>query len=306
MEVYTKVERSFWQDDFILDLTPEEKYFYLYLMTNNKVNTLGVYIFPLRMAAVETGYNVETIGKLLQRFCDLGKIAYDPETKEVFLKNWGKRNWTKKTAVLRAMEKDRSQIKSVEILKIVTQQYETWIGKSETDNDKQSERKTGNNGEQSGTLRNTEEQTGTLGNIGKKLDGRIENRELENREFKDIAQDCAKENKFNQTEAFEQFYQAYPRKKSKDAARKRWDKLKVTPDLFSEIMQGLERAKAQKKWQGDMQYVPYPATWLNSGGWKDEPDTPQQPQPNTPEQKRNTQAVSDELARRRKMAGVDL
>ena len=305
MEVYTKVERSFWQDDFILDLTPEEKYFYLYLMTNNKVNTLGVYIFPLRMAAVETGYNVETIGKLLQRFCDLGKIAYDPETKEVFLKNWGKRNWTKKTAVLRAMEKDRSQIKSVEILKIVTQQYETWIGKSETDNDKQSERKTGNNGEQSGTLRNTEEQTGTLGNIGKKLDGRIENRELENREFKDIAQDCAKENKFNQTEAFEQFYQAYPRKKSKDAARKRWDKLKVTPALFDDIMHGLERAKKQKEWQ-DIQFIQYPATWLNSGGWKDEPDTPQQPQPNTPEQKRNTQAVSDELARRRKMAGVDL
>ena len=305
MEVYTKVERSFWQDDFILDLTPEEKYFYLYLMTNNKVNTLGVYVFPLRMAAVETGYNVETIGKLLQRFCDLGKIAYDPETKEVFLKNWGKRNWTKKTAVLRAMEKDRSQIKSVEILKIVTQQYETWIGKSEADNDKQSERTTGSDEEQTGTFGNTEELSGTLGNNGEKLDGRIENRELENREFKDIAQDCAKENKFNQTEAFEQFYQAYPRKKSKDAARKRWDKLKVTPALFAEIMQGLERAKKQKEWQ-DIQFIQYPATWLNSGGWKDEPDTPQQPQPNTPEQKRNTQAVSDELARRRKMAGVDL
>ena len=300
MEAYTKVERSFWQDDFILDLTPEEKYFYLYLMTNNKVNTLGVYVFPLRMAAVETGYNAETIGKLLQRFCDLGKIAYDPETKEVFLKNWGKRNWTKKTAVLRAMEKDRSQIKSVEILKIVTQQYETWIGKKETDNDKQPEGTTGNNGEQ----------TGTFGNNGEKLDGRIENRELENRElenreFKDIAQDCAKEQKFNQTEAFEQFYQAYPRKKSKDAARRRWDKLNVTPALFAEIMQGLENAKKQKVWR-DIQFIPYPATWLNSGGWKDEPDTPQQPQPNTPEQKRNTQAVSDELARRRKMAGVDL
>lgn len=303
MEVYTKVERSFWQDDFILDLTPEEKYFYLYLMTNNKVNTLGVYVFPLRMAAVETGYNVETIGKLLQRFCDLGKIAYDPETKEVFLKNWGKRNWTKKTAVLRAMEKDRNQIKSTEILKIVMQQYETWIGKSETDNDKQPEGTTRSDEKQSGTFGNTEEQTGTCGNNGEKLDGRIENRELENREFKDIAQDCANEKNFNQAEAFEQFYQAYPRKKSKDAARKRWDKLKVTPALFAEIMQGLEQAKAQKKWKEDKQYIPYPATWLNSGGWKDEPEEPQSP---PPEQKQNTQAVSDELARRRKMAGVDL
>ena len=184
------------------------------------------------------------------------------------------------------------------------QQYETWIGKSEADNDKQSERTTGSYEEQTGTFGNTEELSGTLGNNGEKLDGRIENRELENREFKDIAQDCAKENKFNQTEAFEQFYQAYPRKKSKDAARKRWDKLKVTPALFAEIMQGLERAKKQKEWQ-DIQFIPYPATWLNSGGWKDEPDTPQQPQPPAPEQKRNTD-ISDVLARRRKMAGVDL
>ena len=123
----------------------------------------------------------------------------------------------------------------------------------------------------------------------------------------DIAQNsvCAKAQKFNQTEAFEQFYQAYPRKKSKDAARKRWDKLKVTPALFAEIIQGLEIAKKQKEWQ-DIQFIPYPATWLNSGGWKDEPDTPQQPQPTKPEQKRSTQAVSDELVRRRKMAGVDL
>ena len=116
---------------------------------------------------------------------------------------------------------------------------------------------------------------------------------------------CAKEQKFNQTEAFEQFYQAYPRKKSKDAARRRWDKLKVTPALFAEIMQGLERAKKQKEWQ-DIQFIQYPATWLNSGGWKDEPDAPQQPQPPASEQKQNTQSVSDELARRRKMAGVDL
>lgn len=290
MEVYTKVERSFWQDDFILDLTPEEKYFYLYLMTNNKVNTLGVYVFPLRMATIETGYNIETIGKLLQKFCEMEKIAYDPSTKEVLLKNWGKRNWNKKTAVLRAIEYDLKKVQSAELLSIVMQDYAVFMGKDKSEENQE---------EQSGTNGNNEEQTGT--NRKNCMGERERKRE---REFKDIAQDCAKENKFNQTEAFEQFYQAYPRKKSKDAARKRWDKLKVTPALFAEIMQGLERAKKQKEWQ-DIQFIPYPATWLNSGGWKDEPDTPQQPQPPAPEQKRNTD-ISDVLARRRKMAGVDL
>ncbi len=142
---------------------------------------------------------------------------------------------------------------------------------------------------------------------GEPIPDNITNNIPDNIPDNNIAQNrvCAKEQKFNQTEAFEQFYQAYPRKKSKDAARRRWDKLNVTPALFAEIMQGLERAKKQKEWQ-DIQFIQYPATWLNSGGWKDEPDTPQQPQPTKPEQKRSTQAVSDELVRRRKMAGVEL
>ncbi|TKI91171.1 replication protein, partial [Bacillus wiedmannii] len=38
MAVYRPVHVSFWQDSFVLDLTPEEKYFYLYLMTNSKTS----------------------------------------------------------------------------------------------------------------------------------------------------------------------------------------------------------------------------------------------------------------------------
>ena len=32
MAVYRHIHIDFWQDGFILDLTPEEKYFYMYLM----------------------------------------------------------------------------------------------------------------------------------------------------------------------------------------------------------------------------------------------------------------------------------
>ena len=51
-------------------MTPEEKYFWMYLQTNANVNTLGCYAFRMRKAMDETGYNRETLEKLLQRMAE--------------------------------------------------------------------------------------------------------------------------------------------------------------------------------------------------------------------------------------------
>ena len=37
MAVYRHIHINYWQDGFVLDLTPEEKYFYIYLMTNSRL-----------------------------------------------------------------------------------------------------------------------------------------------------------------------------------------------------------------------------------------------------------------------------
>ena len=63
MAVYRQIQVSFWQDTFVLDLTPEEKYFYLYLMTNSKTRQCGVYEVSRRVMELETGYNRETVEK---------------------------------------------------------------------------------------------------------------------------------------------------------------------------------------------------------------------------------------------------
>lgn len=65
---------------------------------------------------------------------------------------------------------------------------------------------------------------------------------------------------------FEAFWAAYPRKLAKDDARKAFVKaVKKAP--VAEIIGGLERVKPG--WD-DAQFIPYPATWLNGGRWKDE------------------------------------
>ncbi|PEC83021.1 hypothetical protein COK00_25955 [Bacillus cereus] len=88
MAVYRNVQVNFWQDEFILDLTPEERYFYIYLLTGTKTKQCGIYVLPKRVAELETGYNMETVEKLLNRFVEYGKILYDAETKELYIINW--------------------------------------------------------------------------------------------------------------------------------------------------------------------------------------------------------------------------
>lgn len=118
-----------------------------------------------------------------------------------------------------------------------------------------------NTEEQKGTNGNNEEQKGTNGNNGDILAGRIENREkrIENREKKKENEDVGTE--FDAAAAFEIFYKAYPNKKNVKTARTRWEKMKVTPELFREIMEGLKRAKNSQEWtKDDSAYIPHPAT----------------------------------------------
>jgi hypothetical protein len=111
MAVYRQVHISFWQDPFIIELTPEEKYFYLYLMTNSKTKQCGCYEISKRVMVLETGYNSETIEKLLNKFVDYGKVEYNDKTNEILLKNWLHYNSYKSPKVLYCIEGEVKEIK---------------------------------------------------------------------------------------------------------------------------------------------------------------------------------------------------
>ena len=106
------------KDAFILDLTPEEKYFYVYLLTNSKTKQCGIYELPIRVIETETGYNRETIDKLLNSFEEYKKIVYDKSTKEIYLKNWSKHNKITSFKVKKCVEKELSKVKSKDLIKL--------------------------------------------------------------------------------------------------------------------------------------------------------------------------------------------
>lgn len=73
---------------------------------------------------------------------------------------------------------------------------------------------------------------------------------------------------------FEDFWKAYPKKIGKDAARRAFDKRKITADMMPSVLQSVRKQCQSDAWKkDDGQFIPHPATWLNQGRWQDEIDT---------------------------------
>ncbi|MBJ8626446.1 DnaD domain protein [Clostridioides difficile] len=63
---------------------------------------------------MQTGYNRETVEKLIKRFIEYGKIKYDSTTKEILIINWSKHNFSKSPKVRTCILKEVESIKNKE------------------------------------------------------------------------------------------------------------------------------------------------------------------------------------------------
>lgn len=108
--IYTKL----WGDTKVLkNFTPEDKLFWVYLLTNKNTNLLGCYELPLETIESELGFNAKSIEKIIDRFEKLHKIIeYDFDSSEILIKNWCKYNWVKNTKYETALYKQVGVVKS--------------------------------------------------------------------------------------------------------------------------------------------------------------------------------------------------
>lgn len=90
MGIKRVVDTDFWNDDKVMDMfSPEEKLFFLYLLTNPHTTQLGIYAINVKHMSFEIGYNVEAVNVLLDRFENTyNMIKYSPKTKEIAIKNF--------------------------------------------------------------------------------------------------------------------------------------------------------------------------------------------------------------------------
>ena len=113
MAIYRNVQLSFWTDNKVEDdFTPEDKYFYLYLLTNPQTNICGCYEVSYSQMTSQTGYNKDTVNRLIDRFENIHKIIkFNKNTKEILILNWYKYNWSKSEKTLTGVDAVAKHIK---------------------------------------------------------------------------------------------------------------------------------------------------------------------------------------------------
>lgn len=73
---------------------------------------------------------------------------------------------------------------------------------------------------------------------------------------------------------FDEFWNAYPKKRDKGRVEKWFTQHKPTKETVELMIKQIERLKDTKSWkENNGQYIPYPSTWLNAKGWEDEFET---------------------------------
>lgn len=123
MAKFRYVYTTFWNDPRVVEeMTAEDKYFFLYLLTNESTTQIGIYQITKKQIAFDMGYSMESAGALLQRFKDHHKIIkYNEETREIAIKNWGKYNLNRGGKPI--LDCVRSELKEVKDTSLIQ-----WVG----------------------------------------------------------------------------------------------------------------------------------------------------------------------------------
>ncbi|MFP5111579.1 DnaD domain protein [Bacillaceae bacterium C204] len=119
MAKHRMIRTDFWKNPMVSEeMTPEDKYFYLYLLTNPNMTQIGIYKITKKQMGFDLGYSIESVHSLMERFIHHHKeIRYNPVTRELAIKNWGKYNLHKGGKPV--MDCIYSELKDVEDLSLI-------------------------------------------------------------------------------------------------------------------------------------------------------------------------------------------
>ncbi|MDM5320386.1 conserved phage C-terminal domain-containing protein [Bacillus pumilus] len=122
MAKFRHVHTTFWQDPKVTEeLTPEDRYFYLYLITNPNTTQIGIYPITKKQMGFDLGYSIESVNSLMDRFINHHKlILYNNDTREMAIKNWPKYNLNKGgKPILDCVTKELKEVKDKSLMSVL-------------------------------------------------------------------------------------------------------------------------------------------------------------------------------------------
>lgn len=253
--VYRIIDTRFWTDDKVVeDFSPEDKLFFLYLMTNPHSTQLGIYHINKRIMAFETGYSTEAVKVLLDRFeHNYGIIRYSEETSEVAIKNFLKYSIsTGGKPVEDLLTQEIEKVKDVTLLTFVYDNLEGVEDLNATvkkilpllnDNDKQKQKQ-----KQKSLPKSLHDSSNDSSNDS-----------------------STKSSNDSLKEEFDELWKLYPRKEGKSNAEKAYIKARKEGIPKEEIEQGILDYLAHIKTANiEGKYILHGSTWFNQRRWTDD------------------------------------
>lgn len=117
MSLFRNIHTTYWTDTFIMDLEPEEKYFYLYLLTNPMTKACGIYQISKKLMEFETGLSKEKVNTYLKKFIECNKIRYSEEHNELYIINFLKYNSNSSPNTIKCLNKEFNEVKEKNFVK---------------------------------------------------------------------------------------------------------------------------------------------------------------------------------------------
>lgn len=101
MDKSRTINTKIWSDTWFEDLTPSNKLLFIYLLTNEKNNMLGIYEISLKKISFETGIDRSKVDEALKEFERIGKVYRNGEYLIIknFIKHQSYNSNMKKSAI---------------------------------------------------------------------------------------------------------------------------------------------------------------------------------------------------------------
>lgn len=278
MAVYRQVMLSFWTDSFIDDnFSAEDKYFYLYILTNTHTTLCGCYEVSEQRMGKEMGLSTDSVMAIIERFSKtFDLIRYNHSTKEILILKWSKYNWNASPRFRVAVENELEKIKDPSFKEYLLRLLDgEEIDKSIYPID----RVMGENGNSEYPI-----DTNVIVNVNDTVS--VNSNSLTVKETKRTRK------KYEDTPEFITFWEAYPVHANKVGARQEFAKIDAPLEV---LLESIEMWKRTDQWKKDGgQYIPYPAKWLKERRWEDSPKV-NMPKSDGMERYSNLQRLAEEF-----------
>lgn len=237
------INTKFWNDNFIMELSPIERYLFLYFLTNEHTNICGIYELPIRTIVFETGMKTQLVKNAMKKFEESQKIYYIDGW--VYIKNFQKHQAvnekTKKGIENKLQEANPKILEKIQQILIGDTTHIDGV-----------------------SMGDTAPIDGVCMPHRGDTNYRNPNPNVDlnpNSNSNPIPDERA-------IPPFESFWEEYPKKTSKEKARKLWDQ-KNLDTIFQKILIFVAIAKETDRWRNP-RFIPDPPNFLEGKRWEDD------------------------------------